>query len=1015
MLTQHAPSLHISTSTNETKKKRFIDALLLLMTTFIMYSHLDDRCISLKKFWAKKNTKPQQELATPLTFMESSVVTSPDTQQFTSGLDEGNRQQHTFPSTIPGGMGDHHRSLGSGATTNGGQPFGESSLVHITFAAIRSILCSLEIAATSANTDTVGQQSLDRLMPPSSFQPPAELLPAHLTISTDIAEGGSISDGTMTNSTTGQYTAVTTSRYFSVPVLSEPSSTLGPSVAAVDDTFEVAAAVRSERQMMETFSRKGHALRSRRPESAAAASMVDDSDVQKPPASTSGAINEIVGALGDFASGEVHLLCGIVHTMCSLPSASQQAASSPHHFDSSWICQPLPTTSTAPPQHHQHQYQYTDTSGSEFGGTGDAAAAAVTASMMSQMSSNPSLHDLPHYIMIPPGHRFWFRYSDCTFSALRRPGVTLNASEVQFLFDVAFHCPVKPISRLFQLLIRSLDVKGKIPQNYHVQLIALSSNGRPSSAPGGHPHHTLDVHEHSKTGGIVMERRLVPPCSIPLTEYVQYLDMLDNGFFNPQTIPRPLCNCSRLQLAAETRNTILGDIFLEMGEVCHYYRVLSGFPTILAAHHRVMQFMMLSCEGPLPIEERFMLAVMAASRHRCEYLVRRFAAGLLAISDDVTRADDFLRKGPSAKLKKLQPLIAVFAHVPWTVSSLHIEDLVNSGEWSIPELMQAMCIVCTVLPLCGLTMGLGIPTEVSTSAVLPLDVFPQRPSATLPVSERKAGSTDDLAAVGSADEVLGCVQNAGIHYLQYCGVDKVVTIPRISRANNQQSNPSISENTFGWESGAAYYLEKYYAQFAELLSNEFTELNNVILQQPVAIDDAGAIAMNTMVRKQLPGTVVNNSNGHQHHHDAAGICCGGRDDSDFVWRALRLYILNLIGVIAEDFPYERINEVLTRGAKTFAQKSFGYPDRLCLADLTDWSRLSTSSTAGNTGGGAAATPAGGVDDYTSSSSPIPEMDGKRWFNEEVTLVLVALFTCKTRQEGLMVRFLHEFASYQRSM
>lgn len=966
--------------------------------------------------------------------MDSSI-TSPDTHLYTSGLDDG--QQHVFPSALQEeGMGDGQLSSGLSAAVaqvnvfmeGGGnhQPFGESSLIHVTFAAIRSILCSLEISATSECSAKVGQQQqpLDRLMPPSSFQPPTPALPSHLTISTEnLADEATESSSYAATTTTGgsrssNYANVTTSRYFSVPVLSEPSSTLVPIVphhpavgALTEDSFEVATAVRSERQLLETFSRKGHALRSRRTESATSFN-VDDSDVLQPPVSTSAAINEIIGALGDFASQEVHILCGLVHAMCALSSAaSQPATSSSNQFDSSWICQPLLPTSATPPQQQHRHYQYTDTSGSEYGIGGDAAA-AIAASMLSPHTSShpPPLHDLPHYIMIPPGHRFWFRYSDCTFKALRSPGATLNESEVQFLFDVAFHCPVKPISRLFQLLIRSLDVKGKIPQNYHIQLIASSSNVRPSSAPGGgaggHSHH-----RHEQKGGmVVMERRLVPPPSIPLTEYVQYLDMLDNGYFNPQTIPRPLCNCSRLQLAAATRNTILGDIFLEMGEVCHYYRVLSGFPTILASHHRVMQFMMLNPDGPLHVEERFMIAVMAASRHRCEYLVRRFAAGLLAVADDVKRADDFLRKGPNSKLAQLQPIIAVFAHVPWTFSSTHIENLVANEEWSIPMLMQAVCIVNTVLPLCGLTMGLGIPTEVSTSAVLPLDVFPQRPSATLPVNEKKGSSTDDLASATATEPAhdVGGSHVAGIHYLQYCGADKVVTVPRISRANNQQSASSISENTFGWEGGAAYYVEQYYAQFAELLSNELAELNNVILQQPIALDDAGAVAMNSMVRKQQPQPSSSN-NGHHQHHDAAGVCCG-RDDCDFVWRALRLYILNLIGVTAEDFPYERINEVLTRGAKTFAQKSFGYPDRLCLADLTDWSRVSATS-------GTAATPAGGgIDEYpASNSSPIPELDGKRWFNEEVTLVLVALFTCKTRQEGLMVRFLYEFASYQRSM
>jgi hypothetical protein len=689
---------------------------------------------------------------------------------------------------------------------------------------------------------------------------------------------------------------------------------------------------------------------------------VDSVDMVMRSCEPTSTIADVLAHLGEHATADVHAMCGLVHRICVPPCnaalASGGAVLSPSSQGQQPYKRQLDAGSAAPD------------SSSEYGGT--------STNLYPQHSQ--LLHS-PRYAL-PQGHRLWFREQDCTFSALRVPGAMLRAAELQFILDVAFHCPVSPVARLFQLVLRVLDARGKIPQQYHTFLIGTELRERYASLPD-------IVDAAGATANQRVEYRLVPPPSIPLTEYVAYLELLDAGYYDMQHVPRPLCSCSRLQLAAATRNAILGDIFLEMGEVNNYYRVLSGFPSVLAQHHRSMQFLLLHPDGPIAVEERCMIAIMAAARHRCEYLVRRYAAALLTFTEDGGRAEHFLRCGPNDRLQLLQPLIAVLAHTPWTWSIRHIENVVSSGEWSIPELMQAVCIVTTVLPLCGLTMGLGVPTEMSTCAILPTDIFPCRPTATLPISERRRSCSADELGVhpldcaprgGESDPLAVCT---GINYLRYCGVDKIVTVPRINRSSNLQTTRSISENSFGWQDGAAYLVEQYYPQFAELFSDELLEIQSVVEQQQQQCqqdsEEGGVSAALQMIQKKSASSPETS-------------------DGAFVWRALRLYILNLLGVTADDFPYESINKVLTRGAKTFAQKSFGYPERLCLADLTDWSRTATNSTQGDQP----------TEEEAGGASP-------KWFNEEVVLVLVALFTCATRREGLMVSFLSEFAAYQRSL
>lgn len=77
---------------------------------------------------------------------------------------------------------------------------------------------------------------------------------------------------------------------------------------------------------------------------------------------------------------------------------------------------------------------------------------------------------------------------------------------------------------------------------------------------------------------------------------------------------------------ALTRKEILGSVFRDCGECPSYYPLLaSSSPPLLLSHHQTQRFLFFE-DGPLSIETRLMVAIMAASHHGCRYLVRRYAA-----------------------------------------------------------------------------------------------------------------------------------------------------------------------------------------------------------------------------------------------------------------------------------------------------------------------------------------------------------------------------------------------------
>uniref|UniRef100_A0A8D0DLL8 Sestrin 3 n=1 Tax=Salvator merianae TaxID=96440 RepID=A0A8D0DLL8_SALMN len=123
------------------------------------------------------------------------------------------------------------------------------------------------------------------------------------------------------------------------------------------------------------------------------------------------------------------------------------------------------------------------------------------------------------------------------------------------------------------------------------------------------------------------------------------------------------------------------------------------------------QFYMLRMDGPLPLPYRHYIAIMAAARHQCSYLINM-------------HVDEFLKTGGipewlngleyvPQRLKNLNEINKLLAHRPWLVSKEHIQKLVKTGEnnWSLPELVHAVVLLAHYHALASFVFGSGINPE----------------------------------------------------------------------------------------------------------------------------------------------------------------------------------------------------------------------------------------------------------------------------------------------------------------
>ncbi|EKF31267.1 hypothetical protein MOQ_004903 [Trypanosoma cruzi marinkellei] len=362
------------------------------------------------------------------------------------------------------------------------------------------------------------------------------------------------------------------------------------------------------------------------------------------------------------------------------------------------------------------------------------------------------------------------------------------------------------------------------------------------------------------------------------------------GHASRQTVWDALCRCSLTipKSVLSDRSDLLYRIFFKMGEVPQYYQILSIYPEVLRAHHATFQYIFFE-EGPLPICERLMIALMAASRQKCEYLFSRFAALLLHFeekqpSNDVV-AENWLLQGPPPKLQALQRFIAIATHVPWQMKLNDIRGAMNAG-WSIPGLIQASCIVAETLSLCSFVMGLFVPNDMWVSITLP----------------------SSLSSALSSCPVLGEVidHQSRVNFTRYTGIDNIVSENRVKGSSSNVF--TLSCGKFNWHEHGGTLMEQYYPGAATLINNE--------------LDAFSAVA-----RKLT-------------HLDCVGLTTPDYSPSNAFW-FLRLYVQNIMGLMPDDYPYNSINKVLRRPAKLIAQSCTMRPETLSSSQMRLWVQMSS--------------------------------------------------------------------------
>lgn len=145
----------------------------------------------------------------------------------------------------------------------------------------------------------------------------------------------------------------------------------------------------------------------------------------------------------------------------------------------------------------------------------------------------------------------------------------------------------------------------------------------------------------------------------------------------------------------------------------HVTKVIAYHPKYFEHYIKTHRYLMYD-DGPLPFTWRHYLAIMAASRNKCNYLVSLHEKEFLEESGDAKWLNglEFIPQ----KLRTIYDINKILAHRPWLLTKEHIERLTKrSNSWSLAEVVHAIVILAHFHSLSSFVFSCGLNQEINAS------------------------------------------------------------------------------------------------------------------------------------------------------------------------------------------------------------------------------------------------------------------------------------------------------------
>ncbi|KAF4008834.1 hypothetical protein G4228_000272, partial [Cervus hanglu yarkandensis] len=312
----------------------------------------------------------------------------------------------------------------------------------------------------------------------------------------------------------------------------------------------------------------------------------------------------------------------------------------------------------------------------------------------------------------------------------------------------------------------------------------------------------------------------------------------------------------------DERTNFLVEEYSTSGRLDNITQVMSLHTQYLESFLR-SQFYMLRMDGPLPLPHRHYIAIMAAARHQCSYLINM-------------HVDEFLKTGGIAewlngleyvpqRLKNLNEINKLLAHRPWLITKEHIQIVDSLSELeALMERMKRLQEEREDEEASQEEMTTRFEKEKKESLfVVSGDTFHSFPHSDF---------EDDMIITS---DVSRYIEDPGFGYEDFA-------------RRGEEHLPTFRAQDYTWENHGFSLVNRLYSDIGHLLDEKFRMVYN--------------LTYNTMAT----------------HEDV---------DTTMLRRALFNYVHCMFGIRYDDYDYGEVNQLLERSLKVYIKTVTCYPER----------------------------------------------------------------------------------------
>lgn len=363
------------------------------------------------------------------------------------------------------------------------------------------------------------------------------------------------------------------------------------------------------------------------------------------------------------------------------------------------------------------------------------------------------------------------------------------------------------------------------------------------------------------------------------------------------------------RIGEQNTEPVFIDAFLQNNRLDPILRQLEYHPGYKNHFLRVQHFI-LRGDGPLPYDYRHYIAIMAAARHYCTYLVK-------------LHKEEFLSQGGKPewllglnhipkKLHDLNEINKILAHQPWLLNKSHIEKLTKGKDnWSVGEIVHAVVLLAHFHSLCSFVFSCETFDEPQQNQNPPV------PSA----SSKETSEPEE-----SVEELMEKMQNLLEQRTEEPSDEELVE--RFEKVGTQEvllTTENESESSF--ERDILRYMDDPYFRYENFdMRRDLSRMSGSTFSiQDCSWGDHAYSLLNRFYNDV--GTMLDEK--FKVAYNLTYYTMGNKKnvDTTIFRRAVWNYIHCVLGIRHDDYNYKEVNELVERNLKSYIKTVCCFPDR----------------------------------------------------------------------------------------